>query len=220
MSDQMSIDHVYLRSFSKIVFFYPLLILSFILWIIEFITASDIAWFGFLWIIMFFFNLFVISFDVSSSKFFILVLIISIITIIILFLIVPNVEISSNWISDANITMSTEFYLAVTIVLALVILLAFISAGIEYWKVERNEVYHKKGIFTSADRYPTKDLNLKKEIPDAFEFLLLGAGSVTLIFKGSLVFHIDTIPRINKRAKELDYLLSHMRVEIDNVDNM
>jgi hypothetical protein len=115
--------------------------------------------------------------------------------------------------------MSTEFYLAVVIVLALVMFLALLGAGFDYWKLERNEVYHKKGIFASADRYPTKDLQIKKEIPDIFEYILLGAGSVTLILKGNNVFHINTIPRINKRGKEIDYLLSHMKVEIDNLDN-
>jgi hypothetical protein len=114
--------------------------------------------------------------------------------------------------------MSTEFYLAVVIVLGLVMILALIGAGYDYWKIERNEIYHKKGIFASADRYPTKDLQIKKEIPDIFEFIMLGAGSITLIFKGGVVFPINTIPRINKRGKEIDYLLSHMKVEIDNLD--
>ena len=218
MSKEMNIDHIYLRSFSKIVFFYPLLILSLVLWLIQFILGESITWFGFLWIIIFFTNLFVISFDVSSSKFFILLLIVAILLIIVIFLILPNIEISSGWIADMNIIMSTEFYFAVVITLAIVMLLALIGAGYDYWKIERNEVYHKKGIFSADDRYPTKDLRIKKEIPDIFEYVLLGAGSVTLIFghKGESVFHINTIPRINKRGKEIDYLLSHMKVEVDD----
>jgi hypothetical protein len=104
-------------------------------------------------------------------------------------------------------------------VLGVAILFAFIDTRIDYWKIERNEVYHKKGLLKSgADRYPTKNLKIKKEVPDVFEFFLIGAGEVTLIFGRDTMFHITTIPRISTRSAEIDYLLSHMMVEIDNLD--
>ncbi len=221
MSSKQStpVESVILRSYSKVIFFYPLMILSFVLWIIELVNTTEVPWFGFFWICMFFFNLFVISFDINTTKFFAFILAVAILVIVIIFLVLPNIALSSGWITNANIIMTTEFYLTVSIIIGLLILLAFIDTRIEYWRIERNEIYHKKGLLKSAaDRFPTKDLKIKKEIPDVFEYFLVGAGSITLIFGHENLFHVPTIPRISKRANEIDELLSRMRVEIDNLD--
>ena len=130
------VNRVILRSYSKVIFFYPLMILSFILWIIELVNATEVPWFGFFWICMFFFNVFVISFDINTTKFFAFIL--------------PSVELSSTWINEAHIIMSTEYYLSVTIIIALLILLAFIDSRINYWRIERNEAYHKRGLLKSV----------------------------------------------------------------------
>ena len=66
--------------------------------------------------------------------------------------------------------MNYQFYLSTVVALAFIFLIAWIATRFDYWKLERNEVIHKKGIFVSAVRYPTKSLRIKKEIPDIFEF--------------------------------------------------
>jgi hypothetical protein len=111
--------------------------------------------------------------------------------------------------------MSNQFYLSSTITLAFIILMAFIAPRFDYWKLERNEVIHKKGIFISATRYPTKGLRLKKEIPDIFEFFLLRSGSIQLFLGNQEVVYLDTILNINKKSKQIDYLLSYIEVEWD-----
>ncbi|MHA1150459.1 MAG: hypothetical protein ACTSR8_19750 [Promethearchaeota archaeon] len=40
---------IYIRNYSKIIFFYPILITSFMLWILELILKKPIQWFGLLW---------------------------------------------------------------------------------------------------------------------------------------------------------------------------
>jgi len=81
--------------------------------------------------------------------------------------------------------------------------------------MERNEVIHKKGIFISAERYPTKSLRIKKEIPDIFEFFLLRSGSIHLFLGNEEVVYLDTVLNINKKAKQLDYLLSDIEIEVE-----
>ncbi len=211
-------ERVFLRNYSKIVFFYPLLFVSLILWLFELINGTEIPWFGFLWTVLFFCNVFIISFDVNSTKFFVLILAIIILLLVIIFLVLPNIQLPSPTVFETHITMSTEFYLAMTIIFAIVILFAFIAARFDYWKLERNEIYHKRGIFVSAERYPTKSLRINKEIPDIFEFLLLRAGSITLIFEKTDVAHLNTVPNVNKKSRQIDTLLSDMRVEVDNLD--
>ena len=63
-----SVDYVYLRDYSKVVFFYPLFIISLILWIVELVIQGEVRWLGLFWLIIFFMNLFVIAFDVSWQR--------------------------------------------------------------------------------------------------------------------------------------------------------
>ncbi|MEJ2295788.1 MAG: hypothetical protein P8Y23_13615 [Candidatus Lokiarchaeota archaeon] len=208
-------EKVYLRNYSKVIFFYPLFITSFILYLIEAIMGVEEPWLGAIWITVFFANLFVIAFDTSSTKFFILLLVVVILVIIFTFVFHPGNIISNILSFEITITMSYQFYLVSTIILGLIFLIAWIATRFDYWKVERNEVIHKKGIFVSVDRYPTKSLRIKKEIADIFEFALLRVGRIQLFFGGQDLIHLNTIININKKAKQLDYLLSDIEVDVE-----
>ena len=208
-------EKVYLRNYSKVIFFYPLFIASFILYLIEAIMGIEEPWLGAIWITIFFANLFVIAFDTSSTKFFIILLVVIILIIIFAFVFHPGNIISQVLSFEITITMSYQFYLVSTIILGLIFIIAWIATRFDYWKVERNEVIHKKGIFVSVDRYPTKSLRIKKEIADIFEFALLRVGRIELFFGGQDVIHLNTIININKKAKQLDYLLSNIEVEVE-----
>ncbi|MHA1148785.1 MAG: hypothetical protein ACTSR8_11155 [Promethearchaeota archaeon] len=219
-SSQNVIDYVYLRDYSKVVFFYPLFFTSLVLFIMEIVAQDQIRWLGFFWVIIFFMNLFVIAFDVSSSKFFVIILLITAIVLVILFMVVPNVEVSEFKVYtdyEATIFMTSNFYLSVTIVLGIILFIAFLNTRINYWRIERNEAYHKQGLFHNADRYPIAALRMKKDISDVFEFFLLRAGSITLNFGKKDIFHLNTILNINKKAHMLDYLLNLIKVEIDDL---
>ena len=172
-------------------------------------------WLGAIWITIFFANLFVIAFDTSSTKFFIILLVVIILIIIFAFVFHPGNIISQVLSFEITITMSYQFYLVSTIILGLIFIIAWIATRFDYWKVERNEVIHKKGIFVSVDRYPTKSLRIKKEIADIFEFALLRVGRIELFFGGQDVIHLNTIININKKAKQLDYLLSDIEVDVE-----
>ena len=208
-------EKVYLRNYSKVIFFYPLFIASFILYLIEAIMGIEEPWLGAIWITIFFANLFVIAFDTSSTKFFIILLVVIILIIIFAFVFHPGNIISQVLSFEITITMSYQFYLVSTIILGLIFIIAWIATRFDYWKVERNEVIHKKGIFVSVDRYPTKSLRIKKEIADIFEFALLRVGRIQLFFGGQDVIHLNTIININKKAKQLDYLLSDIEVDVE-----
>jgi len=209
-------ERIYLRNYSKVIFLYPLFITSLILFIIQNIIGIDEPGFGAIWITVFFANLFVIAFDTSSTKFLILLLIAIILIIIFTFIFHPDVIISEILSFEVLIVMSTQFYLASAVILAVVLLFAWIITRFNYWKLERNEVIHRNGIFVSVSRYPTKNLRIKKDIPDLFEFLLLRAGSIQLFLGNQEVVQFDTILNINKKAKQIDYLLSDIEVEVES----
>ncbi|MFX1259015.1 MAG: hypothetical protein ACFFAN_14245 [Promethearchaeota archaeon] len=211
-------NEIYLRTYPKIIFFWPLLITSFVLWLIQaFIDPSSIL--GYVWFIVFFVNIFVTAFDFSSTKFFVLILAIVIIILIVVFLVLPNFTVDLTGI-ELNLGLPWEFYMLMTVILALILGIVVISTRFEYYKVERNEIIHKAGIFSSAERFPVKSLRIKKEIPDVFEFFMLRAGKLTIMpGRADEVMILNTVLNINKREAQLDWLLSHISVEPDEIDS-
>ncbi len=211
-------DEIFVRSYPKVIFFWPLLITSFVLWLIQaFVDPSPVL--GYIWFIVFFVNLFVTAFDFSSTKFFVLILAIVIIILIVVFLVLPNFTLDITGI-EINLGLPWEFYMLMTIILVLILGIVFISTRFEYFKIERNEIIHKTGIFSSAERFPVKSLRFKKEIPDVFEFFMLRAGKLTIMpGKADEVMILNTVLNINKKEKQLDWLLSHVSVEPDEIDS-
>ena len=211
------VSEVYLRSYPKVIFFWPVTLVSFVLWLLQMVVGEPEPWFGNFWLIVFFVNMFIVAFDFSSSKFFVLIMVVVVVVLLLIFL-VPGLfdPITSGEGFDPKLT--AEFYLVTTIIMAFILGLVVLSSRFDYWKIERNEIYHKKGIFSSAERMPTKSLRIKKEIPDVFEFFILRAGSITLMPGHGDVINLPTVLNINKKQKHIDYLLSHVSIEPDELD--
>ena len=211
-----SVNEIFLRSYPKVIFFWPMALVSFVLWLLQMLVPTPIAWYGNFWLIIFFINMFIVAFDFSSAKFFVLIMIVVIVVLLLIFL-VPDIF-SGLTGGSFNPGLTAEFYLVVTIIMALILGLVVLSSRFDYWKIERNEIYHKSGIFSSAERIPTKSLRIKKEITDVFEFFILRAGSITLLPGHGDVIPLPTVLNINKKQKQIDALLSYVSVEPDELD--
>ncbi len=216
-------SEIFIRSYPKVIFYWPLLITSLILWLIQalFKTNSNTnsAALGYVWFIVFFVNIFVTAFDFSSTKFFVLILAIVVVLLLVVFLVLPNFSVDLTGI-EIDLGLPWQFYMTMSLILAFILGIVVISTRFEYYKIERNEIIHKKGIFSSAERFPVKSLRFKKEIPDVFEFFLLRAGKFTIMpGKADEVMILPTVLNINKREKQLDWLLSHVSVEPDEIDS-
>ena len=210
------ITEVYLRSYPKIIFFWPLTLVSIVMWVIQLLNPSPVAWLGTFWLVVFAINMFIVAFDFSSMKFFVLILVIAVVALLLIFL-APDLFVGLP-LGSFNVGLTAEFYLTVTLIMGIILGLVVLGARFDYWKIERNEMYHKKGLFSSAERLPTKSLRIKKEIPDVFEFFILRAGSITLLPGHGDVIHLPTVLNINKKQDQIDYLLSHVSIEPDELD--
>jgi hypothetical protein len=213
---------IYLRSYSKVIFLFPLFFTTIILWIIQYFfqnsSGDPVPWLGFVWTVVLFVNLITMAFDMSSTKFFVIVLIIAVLIILSIFLSLPaiiNTFFQNVAVVEFNIGMSVDFYFVMTVVIGILLLIAIIAPRFNYWRLERNELYHRKGIFVEAERFPTKGLRLKKKIPDVLEFFFLGAGSLTLLLGNDETEHLSTILRIDNKSRRIDSLLSEIEVEIE-----
>ena len=210
-------SEIYIRSYPKIIFFWPLLITSMVLWIIQALTDPS-STLGYVWLIVFFINIFVTAFDFSSTKFFVLVLAILIVILLLVFMVLPNFTFDITGFK-LNLMLPWDFYMVMTIILVFILGIVIIITRFEYYKIERNEIIHKSGIFSTAERFPVKSLRFKKEIPDVFEFFMLRAGKFTIMpGKADEVMILNTVLNINKVEKHLDWLLSHVSVEPDEID--
>jgi len=211
-------EAIYLRNYPKVIFFWPVFFSSFILWIIQAIIG-DIPnmVLGYFWAAMFFINFFVVAFDFSSTKFFILILFIVIILVLVIFLLLPNVKLSGSL--EFNFNLHWQFYLGMTLMLGIPLGMVLINVHFNYYKIERNEIYHKSGIFQSAERFPVSNLRIKKSIPDIFEYIFLRAGSLVLIpGRAEDIINLPTVLNIKNKAEAIDKLLSYVSVEEDEID--
>ena len=213
---EKSITEVYLRSYPKIIFFWPLALVSLVMWLLQMLVPIPVAWYGNFWLAVFAINMFIIAFDFGSTKFFVLVLLGVVVILLVIFL-VPDLFLPASG-DPFNPGLTREFYLATTLIMAIILGLVVLGSRFDYWKIERNEIYHKSGIFSSAERLPTKSLRINKKIPDVFEFFILRAGSITLMPGHGDVINLPTVLNINKKQKQIDYLLSHVSIEPDELD--
>ncbi|MFX0104318.1 MAG: hypothetical protein ACFE75_02365 [Candidatus Hodarchaeota archaeon] len=212
-------NEIYIRSYPKVIFFWPLLATSLVLWLIQSLLGEEgNSVLGYIWFIVFFINIFITAFDFSSTKFFVLILAIVIVVLLVIFLVLPYFSLPLASFS-VYIGLPYQFYMLMSLILAFILGIVVISTRFEYYKIERNEIIHKAGIFSSAERFPVKSLRFKKEIPDVFEFFMLRAGKFTIMpGKADEVMILPTVLNINKKEEQLDWLLSHVSVEPDEID--
>ncbi len=230
MSQQKAVHEILLRSYPKIIFLWPTLLCSFSIWIIGMImsmvsptgeldpTVSVIlAW---IWVIIFASNLFVMAFDFQSTKFFVLILaIVAVALILVIVYLMGGFEgLGGAQLPSFNISMSVEFYFATTILIFVILGIIWLSRRVDYYRIERNEIYHRNGFLGKAERIPTSSLTFEKEIPDVFEYILLRAGSITIHPSRGKTINLTTVPNIKKIEKNLDQLLSRITVEVDDTD--
>ncbi len=205
---------IILRRYPKVIFMYPICLASLILWIVQWAllnngAAEPNATLASVWMWVFFANIFIMEFEINSGKFF-LILVGVILVVLALFIWgIPAMP-------EINIKLYPEFYAFMFAILGFCILIGILEAQFDYWKFEKNELMHKKGILTAIKRYPTQNLRYTKEINDVFEFLILRAGRMILYLDGTEPEVIPTVLNITKKAKKMDKLLSQFRVKMVN----
>ena len=111
------ITEVKLRTFPKIIFLWPLLLTSAILWPIQAFAKEPLQWLGIFWFMVLFCNLFVIAFDFGSAKFFILVLGIVIFILLLIFWIIPTYGLPALVDITWNPGITANFYMAMTLII-------------------------------------------------------------------------------------------------------
>jgi hypothetical protein len=202
--------------YPKVVFFWPTAVLALVCGLFSLRNPQPLI--GLIFLLVFMFNLFVISFEFSRIKF-----ITTIMGFIMVFLIlylahekdIPVFRWIKQLILNVDAQANHEFYFAVTLVFFLIYLIVFISTKWNYWVIEPNEVLHYHGFMGDVHRYPAPQLKMSKEINDIFEFCLLFSGTLILSpTSESRDIVLENVLFVNKKEEKIKNLLGAIQVKI------
>jgi len=169
---------------------------------------------GRIWLLLFVFNLLVISFEFSRIR-----------SVAIVFFLLAFVfaGIQFGFLSAVGeffrtlpLLMNRTFYLLMAGVFSIIYLLVFINTRFNYWEIQPNEILHHHGFLGDVHRYPTRELRMQKEITDVMEYLLLRSGTLVLNPSGvDRPLVLENVINLNRVEDKIQRLLGTLKVRID-----
>lgn len=209
---------VIVRSFPKSVFLYPTGVTALLCGILSCTGLVSPQVLGFVFGTIFFFNLIVVSFEFKRSTPVVLLL-------LALILVLAGVLLNQRYnlvgflaslYARVELTANAGLYFAIAGGYLLVLIGMVVAARFDYWEVRPNELIHHQGLLHDSERHPASQLTIKKEVTDVFEYLLLGAGTLTIFPSGrERPVVLENVPRINAVEDDIEELLEAVEVKVD-----
>lgn len=172
----------YPESLSVIVRPLPKVVFLYLVWIVSlafsFWPGETAVWQGQVWVNVFFLSALVISFDFNEERSLIVVL--ATIAVIVLGLYFDLLGPVNDWLHSLQPSMNRSFYRVIAGGFSVIYFFVWLNSRFNYWEFRPNEVVHRYGIFPKMKRYSTEDMRWDKTVPDLFERLLLGTGTIIL----------------------------------------
>jgi hypothetical protein len=213
------LQHVIVRSYPKVVYFYLTWIASFVCMLLQPDTINDSTLgrselIGQIWMALFTFNILVISFEFSRIR-----------SVALTFLVIAFILAASQlgWLDNIadfleglGLVMNKAFYGCIGIIFSIIFLLVFINTRFSYWEIQPNEILHHHGFLGDVHRYPTRGLRMKKEITDVLEYILLRAGTLVLDPQGEeRPIVLENVIGLNQVEDKIQRLLGTLKVRMD-----
>ena len=232
MQSSRPIDKIVIHPFPKVVLLWPVMVTSLLFYFLggggEMIGTPDEplinrSALGGWWMVLFFFNLLVHTFDFGRNNF---IATVALIGAGLLGLWVWDLQSDADvygsiydFFARQELNMHPNFYAMMAAVLAILMLLAFVSTRFNYWVLAPNRLTHKHGILGDERHYATINMQVEKELPDVFEYLLFGSGR--LIFKPGMgadqskPLVVDNVFRVNRLERKVREFLGVIKVDED-----
>jgi hypothetical protein len=107
------------------------------------------------------------------------------------------------------------FYFTYFAMVALILLIVYVTRWLDYWEVLPNEILHHHGPLSDLERFPTMNLKFDKEIPDVLEFIMLGSGRLVMhVPNVDKALVLDNVLFINSKEQALKSLMSRLEVRV------
>jgi hypothetical protein len=209
---------VVIRPYPKSIFLYPIALTALVCGIF---TAAGIGaerTLGFIFCLVFFFNVVILSFEFTRHVSVALVL--SVFVVVLLGMLLNQRVALFHFLGvlygKLNFVANAGFYFAIFGAYVLVLGGIVVDTRMDYWEVRGNEVLHHHGFLGDVERFPAPSLKMRKEIADVFEYLLLWSGRLIIYPTGSeRAIVLDNVPNINKIEDRIEELLDSLRVTIE-----
>ncbi len=208
---------VRVTSYPKVIYLWPTWVTSFIMWLYQIIsgmTAEDLAGgrntiMGWIWISIFTFNLFVVSFEFAAGKF------LAILALIFIFLILVFLDIIPFSIALPPLYLSPEFLIVVVVIFSMIYLILWVSRRFNYLEITPQQISYHVGVLADERRYPAPGCHFEKKTEDVFERIIPPFCS-KLIMKteaGEVAEVLECVPRINKKLSEIKKILDYIQIK-------
>jgi len=218
------VDVVIVRSYPKVIFFYPSMFAALICCFfagkyppgVE--GSNGAAMLGGAFMIVFLFNLTVISFEFRTW-----VTLLIVMGLVSVALVVYVLNQSWNFLPDVlafirgiRVEMTWNFYAIYALALLIIYGVIWIILRFYYLEIKSNEVVYRHGLFGDVERHDTRGMKHTKEIGDLMEFALWRSGRLILAVQGRKEPHVlDNVPRINRVEHQIQQVTSRQSVEIE-----
>jgi len=210
-------DYIVIRSYPETLFFYPSMIVAFILFILlAFVPdiADDpdmINALGTFFFAVFAFNFIIVAFDFGVGKTALIAAGV-IILVLIWFLLRTYIPELDFGLTLPKINASPEFYFFFAGLIFVHLILVYIYSRIDYWLISPTEIYHHRGILGDERRFGNaQHAHIEKTTPDIFEKMLFLSGD--LFIKPETdphIYRISNVFRVNTKEKKIRIILSYV----------
>jgi hypothetical protein len=177
-------------------------------------TMGESGLIGRIWLVIFVFNILVISFEFSRIRS--VAIIFALLAVIFAGIQFGFLASIGDFLRTLPLLMNKTFYLVMTGIFSIIYLLVFINTRFNYWEIQPNEILHHHGFLGDVHRYPTRGLRMHKEITDVMEYVLLRAGTLVMIPTGvDRPIVLENVISLNKVEDKIQRLLGTMKVRLD-----
>ena len=221
--DEQTAQKIIVRDYPSTIYLWPSMVVGIFVWVIDYViryitevgkspqsvdTPEFQAYVASIWLILFIFNLTVMSFDFGVGRTF--TLLITVVLVVVLYIGVidtlkiqglPNVN---EMIIGLGIGAKANFYLAVSILLGFLFIITSISVRFNYWEFTSNRIIHHRGIFEREESFSAQNSRVITRVDDIFERILFRAGTVTIVDSEKNVHVLKNVYNAIGKDKVLD----------------
>jgi len=211
-----------IRSWPKMIFLWPTAIVALLAGIVTGLAEGWADTFGHIFVVCFFLNLAVLTFDFPrSTSLTIFVLVITIVLgVVLLNQQFGIIEPLQKWLASLDVNATREFYIGIFASMLILYIGMAIVTRFDYWELTSNELIHHTGLLGDVERFSTAGLKLNTELNDVFEYILAGAGRIIINIPGQQrPYVLDNVLRINRVLFVSQELLSRRIVEVSSSSN-
>ena len=210
-------DVIHIASFPEIVYFWPLVLVSFFCAFLQGVGASPVTA-GWIFTIVMALNFIVLIQNFDQKQFTILVLVI---VALMLGVWIVNLygfsffKTFASWLLGFAPAFSTDAYLLIGGLMLIFFIWGLTTPLFDYWKFEQNEFVHFTQPIGRDMSIARIGCTIYKDFPDIFETILtFGGGSLIVRRDNQVLANIRNVPFLGRRMRALEHMLSETRVTV------